>query len=81
MVDEGQFYKQPGPATMRFKDIDDYGLYLAEIAGVGDGIDTTNKTLIIGLNADGQLLLGYSSEHIERPGTTGEWEYVLIFNK
>ena len=81
VVAEGQFYKQPGPATMRFKDIDDYGLYLAEIAGVGDGIDTTNKTLIIGLNANGQLLLGYSKEHIERPGTSGEWEYVLVFSK
>lgn len=66
---------------MRFKDIDDYGLYLDQIAGVAGDIDTTNKTLIIGMNADGQLLLGYSEEHIERPGTEGEWVYLLIFNK
>lgn len=81
VVDEGEWYKQPGPATMRFKDIDDYGLYLDQIAGVAGDIDTTNKTLIIGMNADGQLLLGYSEEHIERPGTEGEWVYLLIFNK
>ena len=81
VVAEGQFYEQPGPATMRFKDIDEFGLFLEEIAGIGGDLDTTEKTLIIGLNADGQLLLGYSNEHIERPGTSGEWEYVLIFTK
>ena len=81
VVDEGQFYKQPGPATMRFKDIDDYGLYLAQIAGIADDIDTTNKTLIIGLNKAGQLLLGFSTVHLERPGTTGVWEYCLVFDR
>lgn len=81
VVEEGQFYKQPGPATMRFKDIDDYGLYLAQIAGIADDIDTTNKTLIIGLNKAGQLLLGFSTEHLERPGTTGVWEYCLVFDR
>jgi len=78
---EGEFYKQPGPTTMNFKDIDDYGLFLKEIAGVESEVDTTNKKLILGLNADGQLLLGYSEEHIERPGTEGEWEYVLVFDR
>lgn len=80
VVDEGEFYEQPGPATMRFKDIDDYGLYLDQIAGASD-VDTTEKTLIIGMNGSGQLLLGYSEEHIERPGTEGEWVYCLIFDK
>ena len=81
VVKEGEFYEQPGPATMRFKDIDDYGLFLDQIAGISGEIDTTNKSMIIGMNSDGQLLLGYSEEHMERPGTSGEWVYLLIFNK
>ena len=78
---DGEWYEQPGPSIMRFKDIDDYGLYLDEICGAGGDVDTTNKALIIGMNSSGQLLLGYSEEHIERPGTSGEWEYLLIFDK
>ena len=81
MVTDGEFYKQPGPATMRFKDVDDYGLFLDQVAGVSADIDTTEKTLIIGMNGEGQLLLGYSEEHLERPGTEGEWVYCLIFDK
>ena len=81
VVDEGEFYKQPGPATMSFKDIDEFGLFLEEIAGIGADVDTTNQKLIIGMNASGQLLLGYSEEHMERPGTDGEWVYLLIFDK
>lgn len=81
VVAEGEFFEQPGPATMRFKDIDDYGLYLDQIAGISADLDTTNKTLILGLNASGQLLLGYSEEHLERPGTEGEWAYCLIFDR
>ena len=81
VVEEGGWYEQPGPATMRFKDIDDYGLFLDKIAGASADIDTTNKSLIIGSNTDGQLLLGFSEEHLERPGTEGEFAYVLIFTK
>ena len=81
VVEEGGWYEQPGPATMRFKDIDDYGLFLDQIAGASADIDTTNKSLIIGSNTDGQLLLGFSEEHLERPGTEGEFAYVLIFTK
>ena len=81
VVEEGQFYEQPGPGLMRLKDIDEYGLYLDQIAGASADIDTTEKSLIIGMNASGQLLLGYSEEHIERPGTDGEWVYLLIFDK
>ena len=80
VVDDGQFYLQPGPATMRFKDIDDYGLYLDEVAGVTADVDTTEKTLIIGLNNSGQLLLGYSEDKLQNPGTEGEWVYCLIFD-
>ncbi len=78
---EGQFYSQPGAATMRFKDIDAYGLFLDQVAGVSADIDTTEQTLIIGMNHQGQLLLGYSEAHIDRPGTEGEWVYCLIFDK
>ena len=81
VVAEGEFYKQPGPATMRFKDIDICGLFLEELSGIGADVDTTERTLIIGLNNQGQLLLGYSDEHLERPGTEGEWAYCLIFDK
>jgi hypothetical protein len=81
VVKDGEFYKQPGPATMRFKDVDDYGLFLDQVAGVSADIDTTQKNLIIGLNNQGQLLLGYSEEHMERPSTDGEWVYCLIFDQ
>lgn len=81
VVEDGGWYEQPGPATMRFKDIDDYGLYLDQLAGVSADIDTTEKNLILGMNAAGQLLLGYSEAHLERPGTSGEWAYCLIFDK
>ncbi len=78
---EGEFYSQPGAATMRFKDVDAYGLFLDQVAGVSADIDTTEQTLIIGMNHQGQLLLGYSDEHIDRPNTEGEWVYCLIFDK
>lgn len=78
---EGQFYSQPGAATMRFKDVDAYGLFLDQVAGISADIDTTEQTLVIGMNHQGQLLLGYSEEHIDRPGTEGEWVYCLIFDK
>ena len=81
VMDEGTFYHQPGPATMTFKDIDILGLFLDEIAGIGGDVDTTEKKLIIGMNASGQLLLGYSEEPLQNPGTDGEWEYLLIFDK
>ena len=81
VVEEGGWYKQPGATTMQFRDIDDYGLYLEQIAGVKDKIDTTNKKLILAMNKAGQLLLCYCDEHIERPGVTGTWEYVLVFEK
>ena len=81
VVEEGGWYKQPGATTMQFRDIDDYGLFLEQIAGVKGDIDTTNKKLILAMNKAGQLLLGYCDEHIERPGVTGTWEYLLVFEK
>ena len=81
VVEEGGWYKQPGATLMQFRDIDDYGLYLEQIAGIKDKIDTTNKMLILGMNKAGQLLLGYCDEKIQIPGVEGTWEYVLVFDK
>ena len=81
VMSEGEWYHQPGGASMRFKDIDDYGLFLKEIAGVTEDVDTTEKSLILGMNAAGQLLLGNSEAKLQVPGTEGEWNYVLIFEK
>ena len=81
VMSEGQWYSQPGPAVMNFKDVDDYGLYLDLLAGVTEEVDTMNKKLIIGQNAAGQILLGFSEENLHVPGTEGEFVYVLVFDK
>jgi uncharacterized repeat protein (TIGR02543 family) len=81
VVNDGGVYQQPGPAIMNFRDIDDYGLFLDLVAGVSAQINTKNRNLIIGMNNDGQLLLGYSSVHLELPSVNGDWEYCLIFEK
>lgn len=81
VVDEGAFYIQNGAASMRLKGAEDCGLYLDKIAGASADIDTTEKTLIIGMNNYGQVLLGYSEEDLQKPGTEGEWTYCLIFDK
>ena len=81
VVAEGQWYEQPGAAVIRYKDIDEYGLFLDEIAGVTADIDTTNKGMVIAMNGEGQLLIGYTENHIERPNVGGEWEYLLILDK
>ena len=39
------------------------------------------KKLIIGQNAAGQILLGFSEENLHVPGTEGEFVYVLVFDK
>lgn len=79
---EGEFYQQPGPATMRFQDVDVCGLFLDQLAaGAPADVDTTERNLILGLNNQGQLLLGASEEHLERPGEEGDWTYCLIFDK
>lgn len=82
VMGEGKFYQQPGPATMRFQDVDAYGLFLDQLAaGAPADVDTTARKLILGINNQGQLLLGASEEHLERPGKEGDWTYCLIFDK
>lgn len=82
VMEDGKFYQQPGPATMRFQDVDDYGLFLDQLAaGAPADVDTTDRKLILGINNQGQLLLGASEAHLERPGKEGDWTYCLIFDK
>ena len=79
---EDEFYKQPGPAIIKFgSDIRYYGLFLDLVAGVSVDINTYKSDLIIGMNSDGQLLLGYSDKSIEYPGVKANWNYCLIFDK
>jgi len=82
VVEEGGFYKQPGPAIMKFgADMRDFGLFLDLVAGISTDIQTNNSDLIIGMNKDGQLLLGYSTAPIQFPEVNGNWSYCLIFDK
>ncbi|WP_187374421.1 hypothetical protein, partial [Murimonas intestini] len=46
----------------------------------GEEMDDMELMDVIGMNKDGQLILGYSEDHIERDGDA-EWEYAYIFTK
>lgn len=81
VVADGDWYEQPGAAEMQFRDIDVLGLFLDQIAGVSPDVDTTAKKLIIGLNAEGQLLLGQSDARLQNPGTEDDWNYLMVFEK
>ncbi len=55
---------------------DDEGVFFKEIAGA----DADELLNVIAVNSDGQLLVGYSEDHIEND-ESAEWEYVYIFSK
>lgn len=55
---------------------DDEGVFFEEIAGVA----ADELLNVIAMNGDGQLLVGYSDNHIEN-NQSGSWEYVYIFSK
>ncbi|MFR8169451.1 MAG: hypothetical protein ACLU9Q_01385 [Marvinbryantia sp.] len=57
---------------------DDEGVFFDVITGVE--IDDMELFDVIGLNADGQLIVGYSEDHIEKDADA-EWEYAYIFEK
>lgn len=57
---------------------DDEGVFFDVIAGVE--IDDMEMFDVIGLNADGQLIVGYSEDHIEKDADA-EWAYAYIFEK
>lgn len=55
---------------------DDEGVFFNEIAGV----EIDELLNVIAVNNDGQLLVGYSEDHIEND-KAATWEYVYIFSK
>ena len=57
---------------------DDEGLFFDVLTG--EEMDDMELMDVIGMNKDGQLILGYSEDHIERDGDA-EWEYAYIFTK
>lgn len=57
---------------------DDEGLFFNVLSGVE--VEDMELFDVLGINAEGQLILGYSEDHIERDGSA-EWEYAYIFNK
>ncbi len=57
---------------------DDEGVFFDVITGVE--IDDMELFDVIGLNADGQLIVGYSEDHIEKDADA-EWAYAYIFEK
>ncbi|EET61274.1 hypothetical protein BRYFOR_06919 [Marvinbryantia formatexigens DSM 14469] len=57
---------------------DDEGVFFDVITGVE--IDDMELFDVIGLNADGQLIVGYSEDHIEKDADA-EWSYAYIFEK
>jgi hypothetical protein len=74
--DEG-VYASTGAVKFRVRD-DDEGLFFDIITGVE--IDDMELMDVIGLNADGQLILGYSEDHIQRDAEA-EFAYAYIFTK
>ena len=57
---------------------DDEGVFFDVITGVE--IDDMELFDVIGLNADGQLIVFYFEDHIEKDADA-EWEYAYIFEK
>lgn len=77
-------FKQPGPAIMDFgNDMRNNGLFLDKVAdGISADLDTGNRRLILAMNDDGQLLLGYDRVvSWPTPDATVDWEYCLVFDK
>lgn len=57
---------------------DDEGIFFDVLTGVE--VDDMELFDVIGLNADGQLIVGYSEDHIEKDADA-EWSYAYIFEK
>lgn len=76
VVGEGECYST-GAVKFKVRD-DDEGLFFDVITGVE--IEDMELMDVLGINADGQLVLGYSEDHIERDGEA-EFEYAYIFTK
>lgn len=68
-----------GAAKIRVRD-DDEGLFFSVITGADVDDEDMDIMDIIGLNAEGQLILGWSEDHIENDDAA-EFEYAYIFTK
>ncbi len=68
-----------GANKLKIRDDDD-GIYFDVVTGLEDYDDEIELMNVIGLNDDGQLIIGYSEDHIESDDSA-EWEYAYIFEK
>ncbi|MCD8022308.1 MAG: hypothetical protein LUF30_04810 [Lachnospiraceae bacterium] len=67
-----------GATKFKVRD-DDEGIFFDILTGLEDyTCDDIELMNVIGMNADGQLILGYSEDHIESDDEA-EWEYAYIF--
>lgn len=76
VVGEGECYFK-GAVKFKIRD-DDEGMFFDVLTG--KEIDDMELMDVIGMNEDGQIVIGYSEDHIERDGDA-EWEYAYIFTK
>lgn len=76
IVKEGEAYFN-GALKVKIRD-DDEGMFFDVITG--QTIEDMELFNVIGISADGQLVLGYSDAHIEKEGDD-EWTYAYIFDK
>ncbi len=73
---EGKCYST-GAVKFKIRD-DDEGLFFDVITGIE--IDDMDMMNVLGINAEGQLILGYSDDHIERD-PDAVFAYAYIFTK
>lgn len=76
IVQEGEAYFN-GALKVRVRD-DGQGMFFGEVAG--QTIEDMERFDVIGISADGQLVLGYSDDNIQLEGDD-EWAYAYIFDK
>ncbi len=67
-----------GANKLKIRDDDD-GIFFDVLTGLDEYDDEIELMNVIGLNEDGQLIIGYSEDHIESD-EDAEWEYAYIFN-
>lgn len=76
VVGEGEAYFK-GAVKFKIRD-DDEGLFFDLLTGTT--VEDMELFEVLGLNEKGQLVLGYSEDHIEKTGNA-EWEYAYLFDK
>lgn len=76
VVGEGECHST-GAVKIKIRD-DDEGVFFDVITG--EKVEDMEMMNIAGLNAEGQLVLGYSEDHVERDAE-GAFDYAYIFTK